>query len=85
MGKLNRAPISDWEVVTLLKKAQTGLETCEHQGKWLTIEQVIGQLVSKNLRDNLPITRWAYDPELGRISATHHRLKDLRDGSTDNE
>ncbi|USH44566.1 hypothetical protein SEA_CASSITA_113 [Microbacterium phage Cassita] len=71
--------MTDREIVTLLKKAQSGLETHEHRGKWLMIEQVIGQLVSKNLKDNLPITAWAYDTELGRISPTYHRLRDLKE------
>lgn len=42
------------------------------------IEQVISALVSRNPYENLPITSWAYDPELGKISPQYHRLKDLK-------
>lgn len=68
----------DLKTVALLRAAQKGLETAEHRGKWLMVEQIIGSLVSQNLRENLPITSWAYDPELGKISPQYHRLKDIR-------
>lgn len=70
--------ISEWDSVRHLKAAQTALEGREDRGKWLMIEQVIRSLVSRNLYENLPITSWAYDPELGQISPQYHRLKDLQ-------
>lgn len=78
---MTHVPMDDWEVVTLLKKAQTGLESDEHRSKWLMLEQVIVQIVSGNLHANLPITRWAYDPELGKISPQYHKLKDIKEES----
>lgn len=77
METLNHAPIPDGEIVTLLKKAQTALEGPDDRGKWMTLEQVIRSLVSRNLYENLPITSWAYDPELGKIEPQFHQLKDL--------
>lgn len=69
--------VTQWAAVQHLKAAQTALEGPEDRGKWLMIEQVTTSLVSRNLHDNLPITSWAYDPELGQISPQYHRLKDI--------
>lgn len=70
--------VTQWTAIHHLKAAQTVLEGPDDRGKWLMIEQVIRSLVSRNLYENLPITSWAYDPELGQISPQHHRLKDLK-------
>lgn len=71
--------VTQWTAVQHLKAAQTALEGPEDRGKWLMIEQVIRSLVSRNLYENLPITSWAYDPELGQISPQYHRLEDLKE------
>lgn len=69
--------VTEWTAIQHLKAAQTALEGPEDRAKWLMVEQVIRSLVSRNLYENLSITSWAYDPELGQISPQYHRLKDV--------
>lgn len=76
--------VTQWEAVQHLEAAQTVLDTPEDRGKWMMLQQVINAITTRNLHENLPITSWAYDAELGQISPQYHRLKDLR-GSANNE